>query len=106
MGFRLIKEHSPQYQLLRSKLKESELKKEAIRWSKLTSHSQSDCEDFIDKFHEVLIRTDTDAQPRSCLASNLSSLIKQKQMNLVTIQGNLEIDRLMELIADLPLESP
>ena len=104
MGFRLIKEHSPQYRLLRSKLKESELKKEAVRWSKLTAHSQSDCDDFIDKFHKALIRADSDSKPSSCLASDLSSLIKKKQMNLVTIQGNLEIDRLMELISDLPLE--
>ena len=104
MGFRLIKEHSPRYQSLRSRLKESELKKEAGRWSKLTAHSQSDCDDFTDKFHEVMLRTVEDSQPRTCLASNLSALIKRKKMNLVTIQGNLEIDRLMELIADLPIE--
>ena len=105
MGFRLIKEHSPQYKSLRSRLKENELKKEAIRWSKLTSHSQSDCDEFIDKFHKVMSRTDAESQPTACVATNLSALIKKKKMNLVTIQGNLEIDRLMELIADLPLES-
>lgn len=105
MGFRLIKEHSPQYKSLRSRLKENELKKEAGRWSKLTSHSQRECDEFITKFHKALLRVDGEAQPGNCLASNLSALIKKKKMNLVTIQGNLEIDRLMELVSDLPLES-
>jgi transcriptional regulator of heat shock response len=101
MGFRLIKENSHSFNKRTNQLKESELLKEITRWSKLTSHTDQDCDKFIDHYQQVLSNNKNQIDHGQNLANDLGRLIKGKKMNLVNIQGNLEIDRLMQLISDV-----
>ena len=100
MGFRFIRDVQ-RSKTSKNQIKDSELLKEITRWSRLTQHTEKDCDDFINHYQEVLSSHKNQAEHGKNLARDLGDLIKDRKVNLVNIQGNLEIDRLMELISDV-----
>ena len=102
MGFRFIKKHLSDSGEQRQSLKRQALTREAIRWMNLTQHSVSECQDFIHHFEEVLNKSHCDDHQ----ISDLREKIKGKHPGLESIQGNLNLSHIEDLLNGLDLRRP
>lgn len=104
MGFRLIRENTLEYQQKMILLKKKQLEEESERWRNLTVHSPEERRHFLNQFVEAQNRI-KDPSGLEAMATQLHAQIRAKNLNIVTIQGNMDISRLRELLDDLPLDS-
>lgn len=102
MGFRLIKKHLADSGEQRQALKRQALTREAIRWMNLTQHNIRECQNFIHHFEEVLNKSHCD----DAQIMELREKIKGNHPGLESIQGNLNLSHIDDLLNGLDLRGP
>lgn len=93
MGFRFIRKDSSAYAETMFALKEEKLQEEAKKWANI-SHHPDQVSDFIDRYHLVRQRQRTVIKE----IDKLSAYIRGSHANLVSVQGNLDISSLRDLV--------
>lgn len=100
MAFRIIKEGSPDYQEKINIIKNNQLLIEMDRWAAITdSVSTLDKNDFLKRYTEAQKRIHIDTLKSSETSSDCFEHIKVQKASLASIQGNLDMRRLHELLA-------
>lgn len=97
MGFRILREGTNEYQSKLNQLKEQQLQIEMQIWQYLTSSPNKIVKnDFLARFREVLKRNKLESIDTS--TAHLMAEIKAHKASLSSIQGNMEIGRLVDLL--------
>jgi hypothetical protein len=100
MGFKLIRDKTPEHEAKLERLRKIQLDTEIRRWTNITNSSERK-EKFIERF--ALVKSKRTEQNKAddgiqSLEENITEAIKTSQPDLVQIQGNIDMDRLMDLL--------
>lgn len=94
MGFKILREECPNNH---DKLHNQQLLLEATRWTNITSSSERK-DGFVERFKIVKSAKKSHKTPEE-IVEMMSQNIKTEQKSLSQTQGNIDIDRLMELLS-------
>lgn len=97
MGFKLIRDKTKDEHQVLEKLRDESLEFEAKRWSNITNNSEKK-EDFVERFKLVKSKRQKKEDPEE-LVKALSNSIKKERKSLAQTQGNIDIEKLQELLS-------
>lgn len=97
MGFKLIREKTQEHADKIERLRKIQLDTEIRRWTNMTGTSERK-EKFIERYSIVKSKRLAEQSPEK-MAESLSEDIKKNQSSLIQAQGNIDIDRLMDLLS-------
>lgn len=102
MAFKILRKNTKEYDDLIAKMRQEQLFLETRRWQNLTQDKKS-FKEIVDHFQEVRAKF-LAGDPKEATVIGLSKLIRKHNANIAKVQGNLEIDRISQIISSLPPE--
>lgn len=97
MAFRIIREHSEDFERLLRERKKSALAEETKRWSNLTALSAEDIASFLNRFASRRDASNFN-QALEKATLEIEAQIHKGSANIAKIQGNMEISRVSALL--------
>ncbi len=98
MAFKIIRDKASEDRRKIELIYTAELQKEIRRWSLLTEQDTTREREFMDRFSLVKKARQPSHSPEEA-AETLAQSIKNNQTSLVQAQGNLDLEKLMELLS-------
>ncbi|MEZ4742640.1 MAG: hypothetical protein R3B45_09365 [Bdellovibrionota bacterium] len=96
MGFRLIKDKSKDNADKLEQLRKIQLDTEVMRWANMTNNGEKK-EQFIERFASIKAKPKKDKDMEE-IVDDLTTEIKKDKKNLIQAQGNIDLDRIMDLL--------
>jgi len=97
MGFKLIREKTREHAEKLERLRKIQLDTEVRRWTNMTGTSERK-DEFIERFAIVKSKRTKEMSPEK-MAESVGEDIKKNQNGLIQAQGNIDIERLMDLLS-------
>jgi hypothetical protein len=98
MGFKLIRDKAELDRQKSELLYLAELEKEIRRWTNITNNNGERERKMLDRFSIVKSSPKHLVSPDDTIDS-LANTIKERRMDLVQAQGNMDIDKLLDLLS-------